>query len=102
MGIKSFETAFGMQQAAPELFDLSQESKATLDMYGVEPGKTDVFGWQCLMGRRLAERGVRFIELLDIGSRQTVTPNWDSHGNMMDHVKLAKNADQPIAALIKD
>jgi hypothetical protein len=100
--IKSFETAFGMQQAAPELFDLSQESKATLDMYGVEPGKTDGFGWQCLMGRRLAERGVRFIELLDIGSRQTVTPNWDSHGNMMDHVKLAKNADQPIAALIKD
>lgn len=96
--IKSFETAFGMQRAAPEVFDLSRESEATLKLYGVERGKTSGFGWQCLVGRRLAERGVRFIELVDVGS----SGNWDSHGNMQDHVRLAKNVDQPIAALIKD
>ena len=96
--IKSFETAFGMQQAAPELFDLAGESRQTLEMYGIEPGRTDGFGWQCLIGRRLAERGVRFIELIDTGSMG----NWDSHANMQDHVSLAKNVDQPIAALIKD
>ena len=96
--IKSFETAFGMQQAAPEAFDLSKESAKTLAMYGVKPGDTSGFGWQCLIGRRLAERGVRFVELIDVGS----SANWDSHGNMKDHVGLAKNVDQPIAALVKD
>ena len=96
--IKSLETAFGMQEVAPDVFDLSRESEATLDMYGVGRGETTGFGWQCLVGRRLAERGVRFIELIDTGSSN----NWDSHGNMQDHVKLAKNVDQPIAALVKD
>jgi hypothetical protein len=96
--IKSFETAFGMQQAAPEAFDLSGETAATLKLYGVSPGKQSGFGWQCLMARRLAERGVRFIELIDTGSSN----NWDSHGNMQDHAALAKNVDRPIAALITD
>ena len=96
--IKSFETAFGMQMAAPEAFDLSGESDATHELYGLERGSTEGFAWQCLAARRLVERGVRFVELIDTGS----SGNWDSHGNMMDHVKLAKNVDQPIAALLKD
>ncbi len=96
--IKSFETAFGMQMAAPEAFDLSVESDATHELYGLERGSTEGFAWQCLAARRLVERGVRFVELIDSGS----SGNWDSHGNMMDHVKLAKNVDQPIAALLKD
>ncbi len=61
-------------------------------------GETTGFGWQCLVARRLAERGVRFIELVDTGSR----PNWDYHGEMKEHVPLAKAVDQPIAAMIKD
>ncbi|HMF12314.1 MAG TPA: DUF1501 domain-containing protein, partial [Gemmataceae bacterium] len=96
--IRSFETAFGMQRAAPEVFDLSRETDATLKLYGLERGQTAGFGWQCLVGRRLAERGVRFIELIDTGSSN----NWDSHGDMQEHAKLAKNVDQAIAGLIRD
>jgi len=96
--IRSFETAFGMQQEAPEVFDLSNESKHTLNLYGIDAGATSGFGWQCLVARRLAERGVRFIELIDVGSSN----NWDSHGNMEDHARLAKAIDRPIAGLIQD
>jgi hypothetical protein len=96
--IKSFETAFGMQREAPEAFDLSGESDATLALYGLPRGKTDGFAWQCLVARRLAERGVRFIELIDTGS----SGNWDSHGNMQEHAPLAKNVDQAAAGLIVD
>jgi hypothetical protein len=96
--IQSFETAFGMQREAPEVFDLSRESDATLKVYGLERGRTDGFAWQCLIARRLAERGVRFIELIDTGS----SGNWDSHGNMSEHAPLAKNVDQAIAGLVTD
>jgi hypothetical protein len=96
--IKSFETAFGMQRAAPEAFDLTRETDATLKLYGLDRGRVTGFAWQCLVARRLAERGVRFIELIDTGSSN----NWDSHGNMMDHAGLARNVDKPIAALITD
>jgi hypothetical protein len=96
--IRSFETAFGMQREAPEAFDLSGETKATLEMYGLQRGATSGFGWQCLVARRLAERGVRFLELIDVGSNS----NWDSHGNMGDHQRLAKAIDQPIAGLLTD
>ena len=71
--IRSFETAFGMQVEAPAAFDLSGESAATLKQYGLESGQTDGFGWQCLIARRLAERGVRFVELIDGGSRARLT-----------------------------
>jgi hypothetical protein len=98
--MKSFETAYGMQMQAPEAFDLTKETDATLKMYGMERGQTTGFGWQCLMARRLVERGVRFIELIDIGTNQLV--NWDAHADMQTHVPLAKNVDQPIAALLKD
>lgn len=96
--IQSFETAFGMQRAMPDVLDLSKESDATPQLYGLERGSTKGFAWQALVARRLAERGVRFIELIDVGSSN----NWDSHGNLKEHEPLAKNIDQPIAALIRD
>lgn len=96
--MQSFETAFGMQMAVPDAFDLSQESDKTLASYGLQRGQTTGFGWQCLAARRLVERGVRFVELIDTGS----SGNWDAHGDMMTHEPLAKNVDQPIAALLKD
>src|SRR5262249_10786025 len=76
--IKTFETAFRMQFEAPEAFDLSKETDETLKLYGLDRGATEGFGWQCLIARRLAERGVRFVELIDNGSSN----NWDSHDNM--------------------
>jgi uncharacterized protein (DUF1501 family) len=96
--IKSFETAFHMQKEAPEAFDLSKESDATLKLYGLERGNSSGFAWQCIVARRLAERGVRFVELIDTGSNT----NWDAHGDMQTCVPLAKNIDLPIAGLLKD
>jgi hypothetical protein len=96
--LKSFETAFGMQRQAPEAFDLSRESDATLALYGLPRGSTAGFAWQCLVARRLAERGVCFIELIDTGASN----NWDAHGSMSTHGPLAKNVDQPIAGLLTD
>ena len=96
--IKSFETAFHMQSEAKEVFDLSKESDATLQLYGMKRGATDGFGWQCLVARRLAEKGVRFVEIVDGSSSH----NWDQHGDMAEHAKHAKNIDQPIAGLLKD
>ena len=96
--IKAFETAYRMQTAAPEAFDLSKENDATHSLYGLPRGSTKGFAWQCLIARRLAERGVRFIELIDTGA----SGNWDSHGNMDEHVPLAQNVDGPIAGLIAD
>lgn len=96
--IRSFETAFGMQAEAPEAFSLAQESDAAHRLYGLPRGSTSGFAWQCLVARRLAERGVRFIELIDTGASN----NWDSHGDMDEHGRLARNVDQPMAALLKD
>jgi hypothetical protein len=99
--ISAFETAFQMQSAAPEAFDVNQEPEHVRRMYGLDrdaKGPAKDFAWQCLVARRLAERGVRFIELVDTGSR----PNWDSHTDMKEHAQLAKNVDQPTAALIAD
>lgn len=97
--LRSFETAFGMQMAVPDAFDFSDESDKTIASYGLAGRQqTSGFGWQCLAARRLAERGVPFIELIDTGSYR----NWDSHDDMLMHANLAKNVDQPIAALLKD
>ncbi|MBN9690552.1 MAG: DUF1501 domain-containing protein [Verrucomicrobia bacterium] len=96
--IKSYETAFGMQAEMPEVFDLSRESDATLALYGLQRGSTQGFAWQCLVARRLAERGVRFTELIDTGS----SDNWDAHGDMTAHAPLARNVDQAIAGLLQD
>jgi hypothetical protein len=96
--IKSFETAFGMQTEMPDALDLSKEDDKTLALYGLKRGQTDGFGWQCLVARRLVQRGVRFVELIHTGS----SGNWDSHGNMADHGRLAQQVDRPMAGLIQD
>lgn len=96
--IRSFETAFHMQTEAPDAFDVGQESDQTLELYGLKRGASEGFGWQCLVARRLAERGVRFIELVDGSSSN----NWDQHSNMADHAGHARNIDQPLAGLLRD
>jgi uncharacterized protein (DUF1501 family) len=96
--IRTFETAFHMQTEAHEAFDVAQETQATREMYGLKEGQNDGFGWKCLVARRLAERGVRFIELIDGSS----SDNWDQHADMAGHAGHAKQIDQPIAGLLKD
>jgi hypothetical protein len=96
--VRTFETAFRMQFEAPEAFDLSKETKETLALYGLSRGDTESFGWQCLIARRLAERGVRFVELIDTGSNK----NWDAHGDLAEHEPLARKIDKPIAGLLTD
>jgi hypothetical protein len=96
--IKSFETAFGMQREMPGVLDLSKETDATLALYGLERGSAKGFAWQCLVARRLMESGVRFVELIDVGSSN----NWDAHSNIKSHEPLARNVDKPIAGLIRD
>ncbi|MCY2976711.1 MAG: DUF1501 domain-containing protein [Planctomycetota bacterium] len=98
--IRSFETAAGMQLEAPETYDLSKESDATLELYGLKRETKGGFAWQAIVARRMAERGVRFIEVIDKGS--DTASNWDNHSEMAKHGPLAKEVDQPIAALIKD
>jgi len=95
--IQSFELAFRMQDEIPELLDVSTESQTTLDAYGVGAGlATDLFGKQCLLARRLAEAGVRFIEL-------TAPDSWDHHFLLKTELPEACLAtDQPIAALLAD
>ena len=82
---------FGMQVEAPEAFDLAKESDATLKMYGLERGSTDGFAWQCIVARRLVERGVRFVELIDGGT--SIDKNWDTHAKMANYNGMAKNVD---------
>ena len=96
--IRSFETAFHMQADAPEAFDVGRESDDTLGLYGLQRGQSEGFGWQCLVARRLAERGVRFIELVDGSS----SDNWDQHGDMAEHAGHARRIDQPLAGLLRD
>ena len=97
--IAAFELAYRMQLQAPEAFDLSQESLPTQALYGINDPVTDLFGRQCLLARRLVERGVRFIQLFDAPENNT----WDHHGDLRK--KLPKNCaavDRPIAALLTD
>ena len=99
--IKSYELAFKMQQSAPELVDLSQESQETLDLYGVGNKQTDDFGRRCLLARRMVERGVRFIQLYSGGSHNDA--NWDAHGDLATNHNLhAGRTYKPNAALLYD
>jgi hypothetical protein len=92
--IKSFEMAHRMQTSAPELMDLSKEPKHVLEMYGAQPGKPS-FANNCLLTRRLLERGVRFVELFHEA--------WDQHGNLKaDLKKNCKDTDRACAALVRD
>jgi hypothetical protein len=92
--ISQYEMAFKMQSSVPGLMDLTGETKETLAMYGTD-GADGSFGANCLLARRLAERGVRFI--------QCYHRDWDHHGNIKNDIPIvAKEVDQPAAALIKD
>ena len=100
--ITNYELAARMQMAVPELMDLHNETQATQDAYGMsaEFKNTATFGRQCLIARRLVERGVRFIQLTCPGGNGD---RWDQHNNLLDgHTKNALSVDQPIAALLAD
>lgn len=96
--IRSYELAFRMQAAAPEAVDLSQETADTLALYGADEEKTKTFGRQCLLARRLVERGVRFVQLYHgAGSK------WDAHSGIeKNHSDNFGSSDKPVAGLIQD
>ena len=99
--IQSYELAFRMQSEAPEAVDLSRESRKTLDNYGVDKQPTDEFGRNCLVARRLVQRGVRFIQLYSGGGHLADT--WDAHVSIeKNHGQHAAEIDQPIDALLTD
>ena len=93
--IRSYEMAFQMQTAAPELFDLNAESTETQQRYGMDGKETQTVARACLLARRMAERGVRFVQIRVGG--------WDAHGNIKgNHERMASRTDKPIAALLQD
>jgi hypothetical protein len=96
--IAMFDVARGMMREAPEVLDVRHESTSTRASYGIPDGDTASFGYQCLIARRLVERGVRVVEIIDSGSNS----NWDAHGDMQDHRPKALRTDRAIAALLKD
>jgi hypothetical protein len=98
--IASHELGWRMQQVAPEVMDLSNESAATLEMYGLNNAKTKSYGERCLMARRLCEAGVRFIQV-NYGDN-SANPAWDQHSNLPKHAEHAEAVDKPIAALMQD
>ena len=93
--LESYELAFKMQASVPDTLDVSRENQATRELYGLDDSATQAFGTQCLMARRLAEKGVRFIQLTSQG--------WDQHNNLREaHGRNAASIDKPIAGLIED
>lgn len=93
--METYELAYRMQSAVPEVIDLNSESREVLDMYGLDNKETESFGRQCLMARRLVENGVRFVQIFSGG--------WDSHDYLeRGHSSRIRSVDKPIAALIKD
>ncbi len=99
--MKSYELAYRMQMAVPEVVSLQNESASTLNAYGLNHEDTKTFGQQMLTARRLVERGVRFVQVYH-GSNGGAG-SWDAHSNLQSgHAKLCKQVDQPIAALLKD
>ena len=102
--IESFELAFRMQQQAPEAFDIERESPETKKLYGLDNPVTEIFGRQCLMARRISERGVRMVQVYHTTtSKRASCQLWDQHGSLRE--ELANNCaatDLPVAALLKD
>lgn len=98
--LANYELAFKMQTTVPELIDLNGESEATKKLYGLDQKETEQFGRQCLMARRLIERGVRFIELLP---PRVKGDRWDQHNNLKEgHEQNALHTDKPVAGLLRD
>ncbi|MEQ9411361.1 MAG: DUF1501 domain-containing protein [Fuerstiella sp.] len=98
--IKSYELAWRMQANAPALLDLSRETRSTQQMYGIGSSRTDSFGRQCLMARRLSEAGVRFVQINY--ADESPNPRWDQHSNMPKHMDHALATDLPVAGLLAD
>jgi len=99
--VASYELAFRMQSEAPEAVDLSQESEATQNLYGLDDPATEKFGRRCLMARRLVERGVRFVQVYSGGGHND--ENWDAHGDVnKNHELHCLETDKPMAGLIRD
>jgi hypothetical protein len=99
--IASYELAYRMQATAPEATDLSRETEATKQLYGLDDPKTEVFGRQCLQARRMVERGVRFVQIYSGGNH--VDSTWDAHDDLvLNHTLHAGETDKPIAGLLKD
>ena len=97
--IASFELAFRMQREAPEAFDLTRESEATHKLYGTGDPASELFGRQCLLARRLVERGVRFVQLFDAPANNA----WDQHSGLRENLpKRCQAVDRPITALLTD
>jgi hypothetical protein len=98
--IANYELAFRMQTAVPDLVNLTGETKATMELYGIGEKATEVFGRECLIARRMVERGVRFVELL---CQNLGHDRWDQHSNLQGgHADNARAVDRPIAGLLKD
>ena len=102
--IESFELAFRMQREAPEAFDLTGESEATRKLYGLDDPVTETFGKQCLMARRLAERGVRMVQIYHTQtSHRSSCQLWDQHARLRTELpRNCQSTDKPIAGLLKD
>jgi len=101
--IASYELATRLQLSAPEVLDLSGESRATQSLYGLDEAITEDFGRNCLIARRLLERGVRFVQVWSGADNGFPRRNWDSHEDIArDHGSMAASMDKPAAALIKD
>jgi len=101
--IESYELAYRMQGCAPEAVDVSRESGATKKLYGLNDSVTEPFGRQCLMARRLVERGVRFVQLYHGGLGNQNTDTWDAHEDVYsNHTKHAREVDVPISGLLTD
>ena len=99
--IASYELAYRMQSRAPEAIEISKETEATRRLYGLDQKVTEYFGRQCLLARRLVERGVRFVQIYSGGGNQE--PSWDAHWDLeINHGLHAKETDKPIAGLIQD
>jgi hypothetical protein len=97
----AYELAFKMQTLAPEVFDLSHETRQTLDLYGVGQEPTDDYGRRCLLARRLVEKGVRFVCVVSGGGPGN--KQWDAHGDIEEnHLRMAAQTDQPVAGLLTD
>ena len=96
--IASFDVARGMMRDAPEALAAAAEPTAVRAAYGIPDGDVKSFAYQCLIARRLVERGVRVVEIIDNGTSN----NWDSHGDMRDHIPKAARVDRAIAALLAD
>ena len=99
--INAFELAYRMQLNAPGLTNIEGESEATKSIYGIGEKHTDAFGRQCLMARRLAESGVRYIQV-NYSDNHGGNPRWDQHSNMPKHAQHAKAVDKPVAGLLQD